>query len=211
VANVQEPTVGDLQRFHPRHIPDPVTQIHRYKQTYKATRDSLGRSFTRDQLHSFVGKLLGITPSRRSRKSELLDLILSKAWGLSSPTQLENERRERTEIKRKCKQEPLLDSAEILHRPVFPVSPAELFILLGEGESIHNLVAGQAHPAPADGNLFKALASAHNATLFVESHPDMVIRAEATSADLEQLNVHMHSLTNVRDDIFRDRARHLIL
>lgn len=99
----REPTVEDLQRFRPRHIPDPVFQTHRYKQTYKAARDSLGRSFTRDQLHSFVGKLLGITPSRRSRKGDLLDLILSKAWGLSSPAQLENERRERTEIKKKGK------------------------------------------------------------------------------------------------------------
>lgn len=57
---------------------------------------------------------------------------------------------------------------------------------------------------PVDGNLFKSLASAHNATLFVESHPDMVIRAEATSADLEQLSAHMQALINVRDYGFRD-------
>ena len=106
VANVQEPTVRDLQRFRPRHIPDPVSQAHRYKQMYKAARHSLGRSFTRDQLHSFVEKLLEITPSRRSRKSELLDLILSKAWGFTSPAQLENERREQTEVKKKGKWEP---------------------------------------------------------------------------------------------------------
>jgi hypothetical protein len=59
VVSVQEPTVGDLQRFRPRYIPDPVSQAHSYKQTYEATRHSLGHSFTRDQLHSFVERASG--------------------------------------------------------------------------------------------------------------------------------------------------------
>ena len=96
-AKVQEPTIEGLQRFHPQHVLNPVSHVHRYKQIYKTRRDSLERSFTRDQLHCFVSKLLRIAPSRRSRKGELLDLMLLKAWGLPSPAQLEDECRERTE------------------------------------------------------------------------------------------------------------------
>lgn len=67
---------------------------------YEDTIDALDRSFTRDQLANLVTQLLSRSPSRQSRKRDVMDIILTKVWGLKTPTQVEREQREQTEIKK---------------------------------------------------------------------------------------------------------------
>ena len=109
--------------------------------------------------------------------------------------------------RRKVSTNTILNSAQIL--PLAQSSPFRRRSCLycwGKASQVADTVAAQLN-LQADGNLFKTLASTHNATLYVESRPAMAIRAEATSADLEELGAHMHSLTKVRDhSSVKDRA-----
>lgn len=82
---------------------------------------------------------------------------------------------------------------------VFPVSKAQLFILLGQGLlSSLRLQLGFLSIIPfADGLAFKELANRHRATLYVESSPKLAVRAEATKPDLKELGEEINILTKV--------------
>lgn len=98
-----EPTPEDLERFRPDHYPDPVTQFARYKTTFAEVANDLDRSFTRDQIVVLITSSLDFTPTKTSRKNQLIDLILTKHWNLPSPSQLERERKEKTEVRKQGK------------------------------------------------------------------------------------------------------------
>lgn len=100
IAQGLEPTPADLEQFRP---PAPTQQELRsptYKNMYEETIQAIDRSFTVQQLRVLAQQILSKQLSSKITKRLVMDLILTKAWGLPSPAQVERERRERTEIKK---------------------------------------------------------------------------------------------------------------
>lgn len=139
IAQGVEPTLADLEQLRP---PEPTERDLRspmYKTIYEEAIEAIDRPFTKQQLRTLAQQILSKEISRRATKRFIMDLILTKAWGLPSPAQVEKERRERTEIKRQGGWRILSAVGNLLtvhpSITVFPVSPAELFVLLGQGQT----------------------------------------------------------------------------
>jgi hypothetical protein len=97
-----EPTLVDIERCRPKGHSDPLSP--QYAEDYNALVDTLCRSFTKKQLRRFVD-LYGIPGlrSRSTRKLQYAENIIEKQWDWPSLKDMQNLRRDATEVSTKCK------------------------------------------------------------------------------------------------------------
>ena len=92
-----EPTLSDLDRYKPERPP-----IHspKYPEVYKATLNTLVRSFTKEQLRKFLVQLLGMSRhcSTSRKKVEYAESLMEQHWKWPKLADVEQEKRDKTEI-----------------------------------------------------------------------------------------------------------------
>lgn len=92
-----EPTLADLQTFRPLDIPQ--LRSFQYAALYNSVREQILNSFTKAQMRSFEELYVQgfISPSKA--KMRIAEDIMEKAWGMPSPSKVERELKEQTELK----------------------------------------------------------------------------------------------------------------
>ncbi|KIO08183.1 hypothetical protein M404DRAFT_76946, partial [Pisolithus tinctorius Marx 270] len=114
-----QPTIEDIEGFRPSRHSRPGTK--KYANEYRDLLGTLCRAFSKDQLRHFT-ELYKLDPwwSRaKRRKAEYAESIIERGWGWPSLKELEERRVDRTEVISKS----------------FPMTPSELFVVLGKGGS----------------------------------------------------------------------------
>ena len=93
-----EPTLQDIERCKPPHIPSP--QSKHYAQHYKNLVDRLCRTFSKQQLREFnkLYNLDSIWSRSGRRKTEYAESIMEKVWGWRNLRELDRYMRDRTEV-----------------------------------------------------------------------------------------------------------------
>lgn len=114
------PTLHDLERLKPSEHPDPRSTA--YAREYKALLDNICRSFSNDQLRSFIQQY-GLQLGSRRKKMLFAEGIVEKAWHWPPLRELKRAKKDRTEV-----------ASQTL-----ALTSSELFILLGKGLLIHLL------------------------------------------------------------------------
>jgi hypothetical protein len=128
------PTLHDLERLRPPEHSDPRSR--KYALEYSALLDNICRSFSNDQLRIFTQQY-GLQLGSKRRKISYAEAIVEKAWQWPSLRELKRAQRDRTEVasQSKCA---LNFNGSFSSFPALAVTPSELFILLGQGLSMHH-------------------------------------------------------------------------
>ncbi|KAH8102497.1 hypothetical protein BXZ70DRAFT_1006415 [Cristinia sonorae] len=153
------PSLEDLERF--RSKQPPAADSPKYPKAYSELVDNLCRSFSKEQLKSFVGTYAPNSPMSRfgRRKMDYAESIVEH-WGWPSLKEVERNRRDRTEVSQQT----------------FPVSSAELFLILGR-----------------DGSDLLELSREFNVHIALQQQP-MALRVEGVRNSLRGITERIHSL-----------------
>jgi hypothetical protein len=89
------PTLHDLERLKPSEHPDPRSTA--YAREYKALLDNICRSFSNDQLRSFIQQY-GLQLGSRRKKMLFAEGIVEKAWHWPPLRELKRAKKDRTEV-----------------------------------------------------------------------------------------------------------------
>ncbi|KAI0068378.1 hypothetical protein BV25DRAFT_1846382 [Artomyces pyxidatus] len=152
-----QPSLSDLERLKPLRHPRPDNPI--YATEYMSLLNALCRSFTSDQLRDFAIQYnlgLGYTGSKR-RKSHYAEAIMEQAWQWPSLRELERKRIDRT----------------VVITQTFPLSPSELFIVLGK-----------------DGADLLNVSKAYNVHVSLTDKP-LALRVEGVRDSLKRVEEHL--------------------
>ncbi len=99
-ASGQDPTIEDIERHRPEKHAQPESA--QYAEEYNALVDTLGRSFTKEQLHRCLNQYgARVGNARSSTKLRFVKAIIEDQWGWPSLEKVEKDKRDRTEVIRK--------------------------------------------------------------------------------------------------------------
>ncbi|EIN14190.1 hypothetical protein PUNSTDRAFT_56632 [Punctularia strigosozonata HHB-11173 SS5] len=111
-----DPSLQDLERLKPEKLPNPDSDG--YPAEYSALADLLCRTFSKAQLNRFVEmySMEGWLCNPKRKKVEFAETIIERQWGWPSLLELENQKRDRTEVEVKD----------------FPLDARQLFLMMGK-------------------------------------------------------------------------------
>ncbi|KAI6132741.1 hypothetical protein EV401DRAFT_2253645 [Pisolithus croceorrhizus] len=172
-----QPTLEDIEGFRPSRHSRPGTK--KYANEYRDLLGTLCRAFSKDQLRNLL-ELYKLDPwwSRAKRKKvEYAESIIEQGWGWPSLKELEERRVDRTEVISKS----------------FPMSPRELFIILGK-----------------DGADLLQLSIQYNVHISLIPDP-LALHVEGLRGALKQMTEHIDALRkDIEDEIFELPTRRSI-
>ncbi|KAI6044928.1 hypothetical protein EDC04DRAFT_2637621 [Pisolithus marmoratus] len=172
-----QPTIEDIEGFRPARHSRPGTK--KYANEYRDLLGTLCRAFSKDQLRNFI-ELYKLDPwwSRaKRRKVEYAESIIEQGWGWPSLKELEERHVDRTEVISKS----------------FPMTPSELFIILGK-----------------DGADLLQLSIQYNVHISLVPDP-LALHVEGLRGALKQLTEHIDTLRkDIKDEIFELPTRRSI-
>ncbi|KAI6031743.1 hypothetical protein BKA83DRAFT_4204738 [Pisolithus microcarpus] len=172
-----QPTIEDIEGFRPSRHSRPGTK--KYANEYRDLLDTLCRAFSKDQLRNLI-ELYKLDPwwSRAKRKKmEYAESIIEQGWGWPSLKELEERHVARTEVISKS----------------FPMTPSELFIILGK-----------------DGADLLQLSIQYNVHISLVPDP-LALRVEGLRGALKQMTEHIDALRkDIEDEIFELPTRRSI-
>lgn len=135
-----EPTLNDLERLRPLRIPNPDSK--KFVEEYNRLVDVLCRSFSKEQLRNLIGLYDSETKwtGKHKRKVDFAEAILERGWHWPSLKALEKAKRDRTEVSARCTLKfyyfRYCALTFFFYCLAYPVSPSQLFLILGKGEKI---------------------------------------------------------------------------
>jgi hypothetical protein len=129
------PTIEDVERHRPTKHTDPERDLKAYAEEYHELTDKLCRSFSKEQLRQAL-KLYGTVLLKKATKLELAEAIVERHWDWPSLTEMERQKRDRTEISTEGLFKKTMGGRLTNTSIVFVVDPAQLFVILGKGKHI---------------------------------------------------------------------------
>jgi hypothetical protein len=134
----RDPSLDDLERLRPIKHSDPGSET--YATEYGTLVDQLCRTFSKTQLQRFVEMygMDGWLCNPRRKKVEHAESIVERQWGWPSLKEVENQKRDRTEVQVKGKAIFIPFRPRILNAFAtdFPLDARQLFLMMGKGTKI---------------------------------------------------------------------------